>query len=220
MEKSRLTVCVGPYVGQYGVSEVFEGRANSVSQVNDVSDMGPTCPLCGSVVGRAQKMENGLCLPYSLEENCPPRSCLDANTSVPSCIPLVPFKLLPECWSSEGENLNKLMCGFFKKNYLELQKFLPPTQCPLGFATRRYGNLSSYHWHLGQGPCLGLGLLTPEISLLSFYPTHVDVGPAFSISLPLLPVWMNVVSLILQLSGFHSTQFLTVLSDVCSIIQL
>ena len=43
----------------------------------------------------------------------------------------------------------------------------------------------------------GVGLLIPKISLLNFYPLHMDVGPAHSTFLPLLPVWMYVVSLIL-----------------------
>ena len=47
------------------------------------------------------------------------------------------------------------------------------------------------------GPSVGLGLLAPEISLLNFYPPHVNVGLASSASLPLLPVWMNVVSSVL-----------------------
>ena len=47
------------------------------------------------------------------------------------------------------------------------------------------------------GPDVGLGLLTYEISLLNFYPPDVDVGPAHSVSVPLLPVWVDVVSLIL-----------------------
>ena len=67
------------------------------------------------------------------------------------------------------------------------------------------------------GPGVGLGLLAPEISLPYFYPPHEDVGPARSTSLPFLPVWMDVVSLIPQLSDFHSTRFLAVLSDGCSI---
>ena len=46
-------------------------------------------------------------------------------------------------------------------------------------------------------PSVRLGTLIPEISLLNFYPLHMDVGPAHSMSLPLLPVWMHVVSLIL-----------------------
>ena len=40
---------------------------------------------------------------------------------------------------------------------------------------------------------MGLGLLALEISLLSFYPPHVDIGPACSISMPLLPIWMDIV---------------------------
>ena len=50
---------------------------------------------------------------------------------------------------------------------------------------------------LGWGvPGVGLGLLTPKISFLNFYPPHVGMGPARSLSLPLLPVWVDVVSLI------------------------
>ena len=41
-----------------------------------------------------------------------------------------------------------------------------------------------------------LGLLGPKISLLYFYPPHIGVGPTPSMSVPLLPVWMEVVSLI------------------------
>ena len=50
---------------------------------------------------------------------------------------------------------------------------------------------------LGWGPGVGVGLLTPEISLLNFYPPHVGEGTVHSMSVPLLPVWMDVVSLIL-----------------------
>ena len=41
----------------------------------------------------------------------------------------------------------------------------------------------------------GLGLLTPQISPLNF-PPHVDMGPAHSMSVPLLMVQVDVVSLI------------------------
>ena len=30
-----------------------------------------------------------------------------ADTSVSPCVPLVPFKLLPQCWSSEGVSLSR-----------------------------------------------------------------------------------------------------------------
>ena len=55
------------------------------------------------------------------------------------------------------------------------------------------------------GPGVGLGLLAPEIALLNFYLLHMDVVPACSASLPLLPVWMVVVSLVPQFSDFHLT---------------
>ena len=43
---------------------------------------------------------------------------------------------------------------------------------------------------------VGLGLLTTEISLLNFYQPYMVVGSSRSTSLALLPVWMDVVSLI------------------------
>ena len=67
----------------------------------------------------------------------------------------------------------------------------------LVFAARSYGDLSSWHWNPGLGgPGVGLGLLTPEISLPSFYPLYVGERPAHSMFPHLLPVWMDVVSLI------------------------
>ena len=44
---------------------------------------------------------------------------------------------------------------------------------------------------------VGLGLLTPAISLPIFNTLHQGETPAHSASEPLLPVWMDVVSLIL-----------------------
>ena len=46
-----------------------------------------------------------------------------------------------------------------------------------------------------EGPGVGLGLLAPEIYLPDFYPPCMDVGEAHSASVSLLPVWMDVVSL-------------------------
>ena len=77
---------------------------------------------------------------------------------------------------------------------------------------------------------MGLGLLSPEISLPNFYPPLVGVGPACSVSAP-PPTsldgrgFFNSVvvrlpfNLILWLSDLHSAQFLmflVVLSDGCS----
>ena len=49
------------------------------------------------------------------------------DTSAPPFVPLVPLELLLWCWSSEGVSLSKLVCGFFKRNCLALQKFFLPT---------------------------------------------------------------------------------------------
>ena len=50
---------------------------------------------------------------------------------------------------------------------------------------------------LGWGPGVGMGLLTPEISFLNFYPPHAGERLVHSASVPLLPFWMGAVSLIL-----------------------
>ena len=61
----------------------------------------------------AQKRHNGLCPYFCLGKSCSPALILMPDTSVPPCVPLVPFKLLPQwcCWSSEGGHLNKLVRG-------------------------------------------------------------------------------------------------------------
>ena len=113
--------------------------------------MAPACWLCGCW-GRAQRRDNGFCLPFCLRESCPPAPTLMPDTSVPPCMSLAPFKLLHWCWSSEGVSLNKSVCGFFKGNCLRLQKSLPLTQSLLVLAARSYGDLLySWHWNPGLG---------------------------------------------------------------------
>ena len=98
---------------------------------------------------RVHKRDNGLCPSFCLGESWPPAPTLMLDTSVSPCMPLVPFKLLPCCWISKGMSLSKSMCGFFQRNFLGLQKFLPPTQPLLVFVARNYGDLSSWHWNPG-----------------------------------------------------------------------
>ena len=130
---------------------MISGSANCVSQVDGVSDIGPACCLCGSVGGGIRKGEMALCPPLCLGESCPLVLTLMPDPSVSPCMLLMPFKLLPWCWSSEGVSLRKPVYGFFKVNRLGLKKFLPPTQCPLSFAAGSYGDLSSWHWNPGLG---------------------------------------------------------------------
>ena len=150
----------------------------------------------------------------------PPSYCFDARHLTSSLYATGAFQASTPVLKLRG-NECKSMCGFFRGNCLRLQKFLPPTQSPLDFAARSCGDLSSWHWNpeLGQGmPGVRLGLLAPKITLLNFHLPHVSAGPAHSTSMPLLQVWMYVVSLVLYLSDFHSTQFLMVLTDGCSIL--
>ena len=46
-------------------------------------------------------------------------------------------------------------------------------------------------------PGVGLGLLVPMTFLQNFYLPHTGVGPGRSVSVPLLPVWIDAVCLIL-----------------------
>ena len=90
---------------------------------------------------------------------------------------------------------------------------------PTGFCSQKLWGLiflALEPW--AGGPGVGLGLLAPEISLPILYPTHVDLGPALSASVPLLPAWMDVVSLIPWSSDFYSTPFLVVLRGGCPIV--
>ena len=66
----------------------IQGGANGVSQVDGVSDMAPVCQLCWGEEG--------------VEKGQWPLLILMPDTSVPPFMLLVPFKLLPWCWSSEG----------------------------------------------------------------------------------------------------------------------
>ena len=60
------------------MSGYLQSGANSVSQVDGVSDMVPECWLCGSVGDRLRR-DNGICLPFYLGESCPPSSHFDAT---------------------------------------------------------------------------------------------------------------------------------------------
>ena len=46
------------------------------------------------------------------------------DSLVSPCMSLVPFSLLPPCWSSKRVSLYKSMCGPFNRNCLVFQKFL------------------------------------------------------------------------------------------------
>ena len=152
----------GPISQVEWASGDLQGGANSISQVDGVLEMASSCWLCD---GRAQQRENGLCPTFCLGESDPPALTLMLDTSVLPCMSPVPFKLLPQCRSSEGVSLSMSVWGFFKRNCLGLQKFLPLTQSPLVFAARVVGLIFLTMEPWTGWPGVGLGLLAPEISL-------------------------------------------------------
>ena len=126
MEKPQLRVWMGlPVVGRS--LRIFWAGRTVLARVSDLYPPAGSVALwlCG---GRAQKSDSGLCPPFCLGGSCPPAPTLMPDTSVPPCMLLVPFKLLPRCWSLEGVSLSEFMCGLFNGNCLGLQKFLPLTQ--------------------------------------------------------------------------------------------
>ena len=151
--------------------------------------------LCGSVGGRLRKGTMASAA-FLSERKLSPRSRLDAIHFSFALYATDAFQAATPVLELRGSE-PKSMYGSFKRKCLGLQKFLPLTQSPLLFAARSYGELSFWTWNPGLGGLVVvLGLLVPEISLLNFYPPHVDVGPDHSMSPPLLSVQMNVIYLI------------------------
>ena len=95
------------------------------------------------------------------------------------------------------------MCGFFKRNCLGLKQFLLPSVLTGVCSQKWWGLIFLALEPWAGGPAVCLGLLAPEISLPNFYPLHMYVGLARSMSLPLLPVWMDVVNSIVVRLPFN-----------------
>ena len=87
------------------------------------------------------------------------------------------------------------MCGFFKMNCLGLLMFLPLIQSLLVFVARVVENYIPGSETLDLGAWCGAGAPHSQDMPPNFYPPHMSEGPDCSISAPLLPVLMDVVSL-------------------------
>ena len=156
-------------------------------------------PPAGSVAlwgGGTQKSNNGLCPPL-VGRKLFPSSCLDVRHFSSPYIPLVPFKLLPECCSSEEVSLSKSVYRFFKRNCWDPRSFFHWFNST-GFCSQNlWGFVFLALGPCAGGPCVWIELLTLEISLPNVYLPYVDVEPAHPTSPPLLLVWMDLFSLIL-----------------------
>ena len=98
-----------------------------------------------------QQRDNGLCLPF-----CPPALSLMPDTSVPSCMPLVPFKLLPML-GLRGSESEKVIAYVGSLRVTEALAVSSTDPIPAGFCSQRLWDLPSWHGTLGWGAWCGAG---------------------------------------------------------------
>ena len=107
------------------------------------------CPAVSSVEwGGGAEKEQWHLQQFCLAESCPTPESLPYN-KVPPHLSLVPFKLLPQHWSSEGVGL---CIGPWEEllGILEALHLIQP-QSLLVFIARSYGDLSFLLWNPGLG---------------------------------------------------------------------
>ena len=114
-----------------------------------------------------------------------PLLALMPDTSVSPCVPLVPFKLTPKCWSSEVASLSKWVYVWVPQEELLRDPAASSTDSILTcFHSQKLWGLIFLALESWAGePGVGLGLLASKVSLLNFYPC--GCGPAYSSSAPL-----------------------------------
>ena len=101
-------------VGRVGDSSNHQGRSNSVSQVDEDSDMAPGCWSCGGE--GSTKEQWPLLAPLSEREICLFSPHPEAWHFHPFHMSLMPFMLQDKCWSSEPFSQSRFMCRPFKKS--------------------------------------------------------------------------------------------------------
>ena len=178
-------------------------------------------PLCGSVLDRAEKRYNGYCLQFCLGESCPPALILMPDTSLPPHIPLMPLKMLPQCWSPEIVSLSKSTCRATQEEMPE-NPGVSFNSTPTGFYSQKLWGI--IFLALNPGLCClmcGWHPLLPRYSSITYSP-HMGLRLACSASLHLHP---SVPSICLDEYGFFNSlvvgiqlDFLTFLSDVCCVV--
>ena len=125
-----------------------------------------------------------------------PILALMPDTSVPPCMPLLSFELLPWwCWNSEGVHMSKFGMGPLRGTTKGVPQFFSPTPIPLVFIAKSYWCFSSWHFYPGlRGWDSSLPRHPPELLI----PTSRCGTCLFyiSVTLCLLHFWIDVVSLI------------------------
>ena len=103
-----------------------------------------------SVQGKAHQRNHSLCQHFCLGESCPFNSHPKPGNSVPPCMFLALYELLPQHWSSEGVRLSKSVCMPFKRHVWDPRN--PPSHLVMGTSLPSTGTL-------GWGTWCGVGTL-------------------------------------------------------------
>ena len=135
---------------------------------------------------------------FCLEESCPPALALMPDTIVPPCMTLVPCRLLPWwCWSSKEVCLNKPGMGHLRGTAREFSNFFQWLQSCWFLQPEVMGASLPSIGTLGWGALCRTRTSHSQNIPPNFYPPpNISMGPTCSMSLCLLPVWINVVSLV------------------------
>ena len=157
--------------------------------------MAPTCQLCDSVGTQFSKgTMSSACL--SVWEKADPSSCLDARQFSSSLYAMVPFKLLPWCWSSEEVSLSPCV-GSLRGTACDSRNFFHWLRPHWFLQPDVVGTYLSCTENLGWG-----GLLWGWDSSLPRYPSQIFIHHTWMWDQPILLLYSStclggVVSLIL-----------------------
>ena len=117
-----------------------------------------------------------------LEKAAPAALALMPDCPIPPHVSLVPFKLLPQCWSLEQVRLSKSVCSPLRGTSWDSRSPVSHSATSwLVFAAKSCGHFSSWHWGPGlEGLVCGTphsseGISTAETSL-SVFICHMWMG--------------------------------------------
>ena len=120
--------------------------------------MAPACWVCDGE--GSEKGQWPMPAFLSVRKLCQVRALMP-DTSVPPCMPLVPFKLLPWCWSSEGVSLSMRPCvGSLKGTAWDSRSFFQHLNSHCFFQPEVMGTNFSGTGTLGSG--VWCGTVTPH----------------------------------------------------------
>ena len=178
------------------MSADLQGRANSKSQVDGVSDMAPICRLCGSMGGGLRKLTMAfVCL--SVWKKAVPQ--LPPWCQTLQFLPLCHW-CLASCYPRDAQAQRECVCvsshaGSFQGNSWDPRSFFHWLSIPMDFSSQKLWRLIFLVPEAWAGGSES-GAESPHSQNIPpkfLFTTHGCDTIPFHV-LPLLPVWMDVVS--------------------------